>query len=279
VRAGTIRARPRTQCCVAFSADGTHWFLLNASPDMRAQLESFAPLLPGKGVRGTGVDGILLTSGDLDQTFGLLLLREGESLVVHATTEVRRALTEDLRMEAVLSRYGGVTWREPPAELAPLLAGDGTPSGVRYAAFPVPGKLPRYREGRAVPSPGDTIGYRLEDEKTKGRLVFVPNAAALTDAVLAQLRASDAFLLDGTFWSEREMQTLGAGTLGARGMGHLPIEGVDGSLAYVAGLPVPLKVYVHVNNTNPILCEDSPERQAIEAAGVIVGYDGQEFVL
>jgi pyrroloquinoline quinone biosynthesis protein B len=279
VRAGIGRARQRTQSSVALSANGEHWFLVNASPDVRAQIESFAPLLPSERVRGTGVDGILLTNADLDHTLGLLLLREGERLVVHATTAVRRALTNELRMDEVLSRYGGVTWRESPAELAPLLTRDGTPSGVWYAAFPVPGKLPRYREGTVVPSLGDTVGYRFEDEKTRGRLVVIPNAAALTDSVLAQMRASDALLLDGTFWSEDEMQGLGAGNIGAREMGHLPIGGADGTLAAVVGLPARLKVYLHINNTNPILCEDSPARQAVEAAGVIVGYDGQEFNL
>jgi pyrroloquinoline quinone biosynthesis protein B len=278
-RAEPARARPRLEPGAALSADGRRWFLLNASPDVRAQIESFAPLLPSEGVRGTGVEGILLTNADLDHALGLLLLREGQRLVVHATTAVRRTLTEELRMEAILSCYGGVVWREPPAQLSPLLAGDGTPSGVRYAAFPVPGKLPRYRDGRTAPSPWDTVGYRFEDEKTGARLVYVPNAAALTDSVLAQLRACDALLLDGTFWSEQEMQTLGAGPLGAREMGHLPIGGADGSLEQIAELPAPLKVYLHINNTNPILCEVAPERQAVVEAGVTVGYDGQEFIL
>ncbi len=230
-------------------------------------------------MRGTGIEGILLTNADLDHTLGLTLLREGNHLVVHATTAVRRALTEGLRLEAILSCYGGVTWREPPTELAPLLGRAGTPSGLRYAAFPVPGKLPRYREGSAAPSDADTVGYRFEDEKTKGRLVFMPNVAALSDSVLRQLRASDAVLLDGTFWSEQEMPALGAGTLGASAMGHLPIDGAGGSLAQIAGLPVRLKVYLHINNTNPILCEGSPERQTVEGAGVIVGDDGQEFIV
>ncbi len=278
-RAGTDGARPRLQASVALSGDDEHWFLLNASPDVRAQIESFAPFLPAVGVRGTGIEGILLTNADLDHTLGLTLLREGNNLVVHATTAVRRALTEGLRLDAILSCYGGVTWREPPTELTPLLGRAGTPSGLRYAAFPVPGKLPRYREGSAAPSDADTVGYRFEDEKTKGRLVFIPNVAALGDSVLDQLRASDAVLLDGTFWSEQEMPALGAGTLGASAMGHLPIGGAGGSLAQIGGLPALLKVYLHINNTNPMLCEGSPERQTVEAAGVIVGYDGQEFIV
>ena len=277
VRSGTIRARPRTQSSVALSADGARWFVLNASPDLRQQIESFAPLWPLAGVRGTGIGGVLLTSADLDHTLGLLLLREGEGLVVHATAAVRRALTESLRLEEILTRYGGIAWREPPAELAPLLTGAGTASGLRYAAFAVPGKPPRYREAAAAPAPGDTVGYRLEDETTRGCLVFIPNALALTESVLGHLRGGDALLLDGTFWSEREMIELGAGTRGATEMGHQPVGGGAGSLSLVAGLPARVKVYLHINNTNPILREDSAERHLLDAAGVLVGYDGQEF--
>jgi pyrroloquinoline quinone biosynthesis protein B len=279
VRSETTHAQPRMQTTVALSADERHWFLLNASPDIRAQIESFAPLLPVEGIRGTGVDGILLTNADLDHTLGLLLLREGGCLIVHATPAVRRALTEDLRMEAILSIYGGVAWREPPTEPTSLLTGGGTTSGLRYTSFPVVGKLPRYREGRVAPSPGDTIGYCFEDVNSGGRLAFVSNAAALTDRVLAILGKCDALLLDGTFWSDDEMQVTCAGAVGAREMGHLPIGGADGSLARIADLPARLKIYVHINNTNPILRDDTPERKEVEAAGVVVGYDGLEFSL
>jgi pyrroloquinoline quinone biosynthesis protein B len=261
------------------SGDDRHWFLLNASPDLRAQVESFPPLLPRGAVRGTGIEAVLLTNADLDHTLGLLLLREGEALVVHATPAVRRSLTEGLNLAAVLACYCGVTWHVPPAELLPLPRRDGSPSGLRYVAFAVSGKPPRYREQGAEPSPGDTVGYCFQDEATGGRLAFVPDVAALDDRLLGRLADCDAILLDGTFWSEDEMRVAGAGGLGAGTMGHLPVGGPRGSLGRVARLPARHKVYLHVNNTNPMLREGSPERQAVEAAGMAVGFDGMEFSL
>jgi pyrroloquinoline quinone biosynthesis protein B len=279
VRRGTIRARPRTQSCAAVSADGRRWFLLNASPDLRAQIESFAPLLPHGNVRGTGIQGILVTNADLDHTLGLFMLREGGRIAVHATLSVRRALDEGLRLTEVLDCYGEVDWRQPAASLSPLTYADETLSGLNYAAFSVPGKLPRYREDRASPGGEDTVGYQLVDESTGGRLVYVPALAALDREVLSRLRDADVLLLDGTFWSDEEMRTIGAGSASARAMGHLPVGPEDGSLAAIATLPAARKIYVHINNSNPILREDSPERRVVEKAGVEVGWDGLEFTL
>ncbi len=279
VRAGTLPGRPRLQASVALSGDGRRWFLLHASPDVRQQIESFPPLLPHGCVRGTGLAGVLLTGADLDQALGLLVLREGLAAVVHATAAVRRSLAEGLRLDEVLGCYCPLEWREPPAEPAPLRDAGGHPSGLHYQAFAVPGKPPRYSEARAVPSVGDTVGYRFVDERTGGRLVFLPSVAAWDDAVAAGVRDCDALIFDGTFWDEDEMVRTGAGSLRAGQMGHLPIGGPDGSLARLAPLAVGRKVYVHVNNTNPILREDSPERMAVEAAGVAVGWDGMEFTV
>jgi len=279
VRRGTIRARPRSQSCAAVSAEGQRWFLLNASPDIRIQLESFEPLLSRGTVRGTGIQGILLTNADLDHTLGLLMLREGGRLSAHATSSVRRSLDEGLHLTEVLNPYAGVDWHQPPAILAPLICADGTSSGLSYAAFPVPGKLPRYREGRTAPNEDDTIGYELVEESTGKQLVYVPGLAALDRDVRTRLRDADALLVDGTFWSDDEMRTVGAGTLSAREMGHLPVGSEDGSLTVIASLPATRKIYVHINNTNPMLREDSPERRAVEKAGIEIGWDGMEFTL
>jgi pyrroloquinoline quinone biosynthesis protein B len=230
-------------------------------------------------VRGTGIQGILVTNADLDHTLGLFLLREGGRLSVHATSSTRHALDAGLHLTEALDHYGGVEWRQPPTNLSPLICADGTSSGLRFAAFPVHGKLPRYREGRTSPSEEDTVGYQLVDESTGGRLVYIPGLAALNRDVLSRLRDADAVLLDGTFWSNEEMRIVGAGAASARDMGHLPIGAEDGSLAAMASLPAARKIYVHINNTNPMLREDSPERQAVERAGVEVGWDGLEFTL
>jgi pyrroloquinoline quinone biosynthesis protein B len=279
VRRGAIRARPRTQSCAAISADGRRWFLLNASPDVRVQIESFTPLLPYGAVRGTAIQGILVTNADLDHTLGLLMLREGGRLSVHATSSVQRALDEGLHLTEVLSCYGGVDWRRPPACLDPLVCADGTSSGLNYLAFPVQGKLPRYREGRAIPSAEDAVGYQFVEESTGRRLAYVPGLAALDRDVLTRLQDADALLVDGTFWNDEEMRLVGAGSASARAMGHLPVGSKDGSLPVVASLPAARKIYVHINNTNPMLREDSPERRAVEKAGVEVGWDGLEFTL
>jgi pyrroloquinoline quinone biosynthesis protein B len=264
---------------VTVSADGRRWFVIHAPPDVRAQVESFPPLLPSEGARGSGIEGVLLTGADLDQVLGLLTLREGPPLAVHATAAVRRSLALGLSLPATLEAYAGAEWREPPAAPAPLLTRDGRPSGLLYAAFVLPGQPPRYLRGRTGPSPGDCVGYLLVEEATGAGLVVAPALAALDAAILDRLGGCEALLLDGTFWRDDELPRLGVGTLRAAEMGHVPVGGPAGSLAAVRSLPVARKIYVHVNNTNPMLIDDSPERQAVEAAGVEVGRDGMEIEL
>ncbi len=277
--ARTGRAAPRTQFGVALSADERCWFLIGASPDLSAQIETFAPLRSEGRVRGSAIEGVLLTGADLDHVLGLLLLREGDRLHVHATRSVRRALTEGLALDSVLSRYCGVEWLEPPERLEPLNDRDGRPSGLLYEAFPVPGKPPRYREGRAAPDPGDCIGYRIVDERTGGRLVVVPGAAAIDAALARRLAECDALLIDGTFWSESEMRDAGVGSALASEMGHIPVGGPRGSLCLVSRLAANKIIYVHINNTNPILLDESAQRQEVTGAGVEVGRDGLEVTL
>ena len=277
VRSGSVPTRARRQSGVALSADGRRWFLLNASPDVRDQIEAFPPLLPRSAARGTGIEGVLLTNADLDHTLGLFVLREGERLAVHATLPVRRALSDGLALERVLACYCDVDWVEPPGELAPLRCRDGAPSGLDYAAFPIPGKPPRYLGDGVGPALGQSVGYRFVDARTGGRLLFMPDVLTLDATAMVQLRDCDALLLDGTFWTEEEMRDVGVGTATASAMGHLPVGGPHGSLARIADLPIARKIYIHINNTNPMLIEDSPERRAVEAAGVMVGWDGLDF--
>lgn len=252
---------------------------MGASPDIRAQVESFPPLRAGEGVRGSALEGVLLTSADLDHVLGLFLLREGGPIPVHASPSVWRSLCEGLALADVLGRYCGLEWREPPTDAKPLDDAGGRPSGLLYEAFAAPGKPPRYREGRAPRDRGDCLGYRFVDERTGGSLVVVPGAAAIDDELAARLGDCDVLLLDGTFWGEDEMRDAGAGGSSASAMGHLPVGGPGGSLARIAGFPDRRTIYVHVNNTNPMLLEDSPERRLVEAAGAEVGRDGMEFLL
>ena len=275
-RAGTGRVQSRTQSSVALSADGRSWFLLNASPDIRAQIESFPPLQPLTGKsRNSPIEGVLLTNADLDHSLGLMLLREGEKLRVHATPNVRRALTEGISFQPVLESFCGSEWIEPSTIPAPLLRRDGSPSGLTCQAIALPGKPPRFMKAKTME--GNVVGYHITDAKAGGRLLFLPDVAELNATILQWLPKCDVLLFDGTFWSETEMRDQGLGNLLAADMGHAPISGATGSLKLLAELNVRHKIYTHINNTNPILLEDSPEAAAVKAAGCAVGRDGMEF--
>jgi len=277
-RSASGRVRPRTQSSVAISADDQSWFLLNASPDIRAQIESFPPLHPSvEKARHSPIEGVLLTNADLDHSLGLLLLREGEKLRVHAPSNARRALSEGVSFESALDSFCGTEWIEPPTKPQPLFRRDGSASGLAYEAIPLSGKPPRFMKSMNSSLVGNVVGYRITDDKTGGRLLFLPDVAELPEALLQQLPECDALLFDGTFWSESEMRDQDLGTLSAADMGHIPISGAKGSLNALANLGVKHKIYTHINNTNPILIEDSPERAAIKAAGCEVSRDGMEI--
>ncbi len=276
VRSGRSGTSPRSQSSATVSADGKSWFLLNASPDIRHQIEAFPKLLsPRDHVRGTSIEAVLLTNADLDHVLGIFILREGGVLPLHAPPGVRKALDEGLRISEVLKAYGGVSWTEPPSTLKALLKSNGSESGLLYEAFEVPGKLPRYAGSKF--EKGSAVGYRLVDPRTKGRLVFLPDTAGLIGPVSEKLKDCDALLLDGTFWDEDEMKKTGTGTLTASQMAHMPLGGPQGSLEILRNLPIKRKIYLHINNTNPILNESSPQHRQVKEAGVEVGTDGMEF--
>lgn len=275
-----MKASPRTQSSLAVGSDAGCWFLLNASPDVRIQIQSLSGLLPPPDrARGTGVERILLSNADLDHTLGLLCLREGGRLQVHATPAVERSLREGMGLAPVLDRYSGVDFSEVPWSSRPLTTRAGHPTGLHYQAIPVPGKLPRYREGHVDPSPEDNVAYRFTDDRTGGRLLYMPALGKLDSRLLRSMEDCDALLLDGTFWDEEELVRLGVGSLRASEMGHLPISGPSGTLKQVSPLRIRRKIYVHINNTNPILSVDSPEHREVLAAGMEIGCDALDFVL
>ena len=269
VRDGSRPARPRTQSSVAVSADRRRWSLLNASPDVRAQLESCTDLRPD-GARELPLQAVLLTDAELDHTLGLLLLREGGGLVVHATEATRDTLYDGTALLRTLEAYCPVQW-QPVVPGADVPLGDG----LSYRAFDVP-TTKRARFGSRTRQ-GRVVGYRLTDERSGRALVHLPVLQELTPAVCAQLEDCACLLVDGTCWSDDELVRLGRGGRTAREMGHLPISGPGGSLEQLAPLPIERRVYVHVNNTNPILLEDSPERRAVEEHGLEVAVDGLEL--
>jgi pyrroloquinoline quinone biosynthesis protein B len=280
-RAGDPRVKPRRPFSVAVGDPGSgRWFLVAASPDMGVQLEMLPRRADLGPIRGNIVDGILLPSADRDAVLGLELPGVGERPRIYATPAVRHSLREGKNLEVVLEAYGGADWPTLPVGRTEVLTwADGRPSGFACEAFPVPGLPPRYLRSSATPDPLDAVALRFVDERTGGRLIIAPSFAALDDPVVARMTDCDALLIDGTFWSEDELQSTRGHGEPASVMGHLPICAPGGSLARLAGLPVPRKVYIHINNTNPMLWDDSPERKLAEAAGFEVGHDGWECSL
>ena len=270
VRDGSRPCRSRTQSSVAVSADYRRWFLLNASPDIRAQIESFSALHP-RGIRDSPLQTVLLTDAELDHTLGLLLLREGGDLEVHATAAVHETLRKGTSLLQTLDAYTDVEWRPVSTGVEVPLA-----DGLSYRAFDVPtGKRARFGTGEG--EEGVVVGYRFTDVYTGRVLVYLPGAQKLTASVRAQLEGCTCLLFDGTCWQDDEMIRLGIAGKTSRDMGHLPISGADGSLEQLAPLPIERKIYIHINNTNPILLEDAPERRIVEEHGMEVAVDGLEL--
>jgi pyrroloquinoline quinone biosynthesis protein B len=267
VRDGSRPCRSRTQSSVAVSADYQRWFLLNASPDIRAQIESFPALQPG-GVRHSPLQAVLLTDAELDHTLGLLLLREAGDLEVHVTAAVHEILCKGTSLLQTLGAYTRVEWRTVAAGIEVSLA-----DSLSYRAFHVPtNKRARFGTGEE-----SVVGYRITDGHTGRALVYVPGAQELTASVRAHLEGCTCLLIDGTCWQDDELIRLGIGGKTSREMGHLPISGADGSLKQLAPLPIERKIYIHINNTNPILLEDAPERRIVEERGLEVAADGLEL--
>lgn len=280
VREGTGGLSARTQESVAVSADGKGWSLLNCSPEIRSQIESFVGLHP-KAPRHSPVDAIVVTNGDLDHTLGLLSLRESHPLVIYATERVRAGFTEDNVLYRTLERFPGqVTWRllEPGREV-PLAGADGRPRGLLIEAVAVPGKQPIHLEHRGSGDLRDNIGLKIREAATGKRLAYFPAAGGLTADIRAALAEADCVFFDGTFWSSDELPARGLGTKRAEDMAHLPVGGGGGSLAVLRGLTAARRIYIHINNTNPLLGDDSTERKEAEAAGWEIAFDGMEVTL
>jgi len=271
-RAG-VRARPRTQSSLAIRADDGPWFLVNASPDLRQQLET-VDAWPVHGVRAAPIAGVLLTDAEIDHTAGLLLLRESAAPVrVFGDAGVERALRDAYPVLPMLERYCGAEWQTlEPGRVQPL-----DESSLEVEPFAAGGDAPRYLDGSDVEL--EASGFVVRDRATGGVVTYVPGLARLDDAVVSRFGASDLVLVDGTFWRDDELARLDISDRSARDMGHVPLSGPGGTLEVLARLERPRKVLVHINNTNPILLEDSAEREEVARAGVEVAYDGLEVEL
>jgi pyrroloquinoline quinone biosynthesis protein B len=278
VRAGHAALKPRTQASAAVSGDGEQWFLLNASPDVRAQIEGFPALHPRR-LRDTPIGGVVLTNGDVDACLGLFILREDQPLVLYASEAVERGLREHNALTRTLERRPGqLTWtRLRAGEIVPLVGAAGA-SGLTIEPVPVPGTVPLHLKGLAAPSPEDNLALVLRDAHGHS-LMYAPTIAARTPVLEDHARAADVLLFDGTFFRDDELTSLGLTTRSARDMAHWPLGGPDGSLRWLAELPCRRKILTHINNTNPILHAGAPERDELTRAGVEAAYDGLEVEL
>ena len=262
----------RTQASVAITADGHQWIILNAAPDLKSQLDCTPALHPLDGLRSSPVRAVVLTGGEVDQIAGLLTMRERQPFALYATAD-----TLDL-IDA--NPIFGVLAPDLVSRVA-VVPGErfGLPGGIEAEMFAVPGKPPLYVEGDAPEIGGETgISVGVEIRAGRSRLAFVPGAAAITPALRARLSRTDVALFDGTLFTDDEMIRKGTGTKTGRRMGHVPIDGGGGSLEKLAGLSG-RRIYIHINNTNPVLVDGSAERRQVEAAGWEIAEDGMEIVL
>jgi pyrroloquinoline quinone biosynthesis protein B len=279
LRRGTLRARARTQSSIAVSSgDEAHWALVNASPDILAQLQANPVLQPGRAIRDTAIAGIVLADGQVDHTTGLYMLREAQRpWRIWCTDSTHADLTRGNPVLGVLAHFCGVERQRID------LDGDGFVVdgviGVRWRALPVASKPAPYSPNRESPVPGDNIALVITDEVSGKSVLYAPGLGAIDEAVWRAMNAAAVVLVDGTFWTDDEMIALGVSKKRAREIGHLPQSGPGGMLEWFERLsPATRKVLIHINNTNPILDEESEPRAQLARRGVEVAWDGMEIV-
>ena len=287
VRDGTMAAQARTQSSIAVSSNGTDWVLVNASPDILAQIRATPALQPARAAREAGrnsrIAAVLLMDAQIDHVTGLLMLREGKPLPLYCTPAVWNELNTSLPLAPVLSHYCGLRWQ------ALELIGDGPAiqpvhvpgiAGVRFTPLALSSKAPPYSPHRTQPEVGDNIGLLIENLATGASVFYAPGLGAIEPQVGAAMRQADCVLVDGTFWTANEMIEHGFSSKSAADMGHLPQSGEGGMIAVLDSLPrdkARRKFLIHINNTNPILDDDSPQRAILARHDIEVAYDGMEI--
>ena len=278
MRRGSIPAVPRTQSSIAITANGNDWLLVNASPDILTQIRRHSVLQPARAIRDSGIAAVLLMDAQIDHVTGLLMLRESStSLTLLATPEVLSDISHSFPIITVLSYYCGT--RAQP------LAIDGSEvylsfmADLRLRAIPLSSKPPPYSAFREHPRLGDNIGVLFTNTVTGNKVFYAPGLAEITPHLLDLMRQCEVVMVDGTFWSNDEMIRLGLSSKTALDMGHLPQSGQGGMIEHLGRLPASVRrILIHINNTNPILIENSPERAELTAHGIEVAHDGLEIV-
>lgn len=282
-RAGDPAARPASQSSLAVSADGRNWVLFNASPDLRQQINDNPQLHPNQGVRHSPIAAVVLTNGDVDHVAGMLTLRESHPLAVYGTGRVLSVLAENTIFNVLNPAFVDRRTISLGESFEPA-GKDGQATGLLVEPFAVPGKVALYKEDAAAGADfgtveEDTIGLRLAERDGDAYFYYIPGCAALPPALRERLKGAPLVMFDGTLWQDEEMLVQKAGVKTGRRMGHMSLSGPQGTIATFAPLAVERKVFIHINNTNPVLLADSPERAEAEAAGWEIAHDGMEIEL
>ncbi len=277
VRHGTIKAKTRTQSSIAISENGTDWILFNASPDIRQQLFEFKAAWPAHGLRDTGITSVVLMDSQLDHTTGLLTLREGCPIDVWCTDMVHQDLTTGFPIFNMLRHWnGGLQYHQIDPKKTFNIAGF---SDLEFMPLIIKSAAPPYSPHRHDPHDGDNIALIVKDLKTQKQLFYAPGLGKIDDDIMQIMKASDCVMIDGTLWTDNEMQECGVGSKTGQDMGHLHISGENGSLNYLDQLKNSRKVLIHINNTNPILNEESKQAATLKAHNVEVAFDGMQIEL
>jgi pyrroloquinoline quinone biosynthesis protein B len=268
----------RTQSSIAVTANQTDWLLVNASPDVLQQIKAFPALQPARALRDTGIAAVLLMDAQIDHTTGLLMLREHrQKLPLYCHALVREDLSTGNPLFKVLEHYCGIDWQElhlqQPFQVPSL-------QGLHFEALPLISNAPPYSPHRDKPQPGDNIGLRVKDQTSGKTLFYAPGLGQIEPHVWKAMQEADCVMVDGTLWTDDEMIALGASKKTSRAMGHMPQSGADGMIEWLDKLPAHIrKILIHINNTNPILDEMSPQRKTLTAHGIEVAFDGMEIEL
>jgi pyrroloquinoline quinone biosynthesis protein B len=282
IRTGAIKASSRTQSSIAVSRDGKDWLLINASPDVGTQIRHIPLLHPRRdeGLRHTPIRAVMLMDSHIDHVTGLLSLREGKPLELYCTASVHEDLTHGLPILNVLKHYCGVHWHQVMPDQTsfqiPELA------GLSFTALELKGKAPPYSPHREHPTPGDNIALLIRDDQSGATLYYAPGLASIGPQERQAMMQSDCVLVDGTFWTHDEMITAGLGKKTAADMGHLPQQsqaGLPGMIEALLSIKAKRKVLIHINNSNPILNDTSPERAELSQHDIELAYDGMEITL
>ncbi|MGD0961889.1 MAG: pyrroloquinoline quinone biosynthesis protein PqqB [Methylomonas sp.] len=272
-----LNGKARTQSSIAVSTNNRNWLLFNTSPDIRGQLEAFPAIQPRQGVRDTGITAIVLIDSQIDHTTGMLMLREGKPLEVYCTEMVKQDLSSGFPIFNMLRDYCTVNYH--PITCDGGAFGIAGIDDIRLYAHALQSKAPPYSPHRNNPHAGDNIGVIVEQISTGKKFYYAPGLGEIETHVLAAMQSVDCLLVDGTFWTDDEMCLQNISHKKAREIGHLPQSGPGGMIEVLNGVAKARKILIHINNTNPILDEDTPQRKELDAVGIEVAYDGLEIDL